>query len=381
MIGVSIKKHEARRLFSIVSLFVVCLLVSTVDRARAGKPTRSGTFTTTGNMNVARANHTLTLLSTGEVLAAGGVDVNGTQLTSSELYDPKTRKWTLTGNMSSGHTGGTATLLQNGEVLIAGGSEQFTATVGAELFNPATGQWTVTGSLSRQRTLHTATLLPSGKVLVAGGANDVGGTSYATAEIYDPATGTWQATGSLNVARDSALAEGLSNGHVLVAGGQTEVQNNPTTQLSSAELFDPSQGKWVFTGSLPAPGQGIGALLANGDVLDRVAFYTPATGTWTSTGSFPAGSLGSTATRLGTGTVLYTGFQIFTDRYCRGCSTDQAVLYDFATNSYAFTGPLIGARYGDAAVLLPNGQVLVSGGIDRSQSGFQYLSSAELYTP
>ena len=177
------------------------------------------------------------------------------------------------------------------------------------------------------------------------------------------------------------MAELLSSGQVLIAGGETSSPNSPPTQLASAELFDPSHGRWVFTGSLPAPAQGIGCLLANGDVLDSfVAFYSAATGTWTSVGAFSI-SGGSTVTLLTTGKALYTGFRIFTDRYCRGCSTAQAVLYDFATNSYAFTGSLIGPRYADAAVLLPNGQVLVSGGIDQSQRGIQCLSSAELYTP
>ena len=134
-------------------------------------------------MNVARARHTSTLLNTGEVLVAGGVDVNGTPLTSAELYNPATRRWSLTGSMSDGRWGGTATLLQNGEVLVAGGSDQFTTIATAELFNPATGTWTLTGSLSRPRIFHTATLLPNGQVLVAGGETFTGGTALGTGEI------------------------------------------------------------------------------------------------------------------------------------------------------------------------------------------------------
>ena len=372
-----------------VGLFAVGLVVSTAilavlslllaTTARATRTGGSGTFSLTGSMNVARAGHTSTLLNTGEVLVAGGT--NRIPLTSAELYNPAIRKWRLTGSMSDGHLGGTATLLQNGEVLVAGGSDQFATIATAELFNPATGTCTLTGTLSTPRVFHTATLLPDGRVLVAGGETFTGGTSLSTAEIYDPATGTWQATGNLNVARDSALAELLSNGQVLIAGGETSSPNSPAIQLASAELFDPSQGRWTFTGSLPRPAQGIGLLLANGDVLDSfVAFYSAATGNWTSVGAFSIGG-GSTVTLLTTGKALYTGFRIFTDRYCRGCSSDEAVLYDFSTNSYAFTGSLITPRYADAAVLLPNGQVLVSGGVDQSQSGFQYLSRTELYTP
>ena len=44
----------------------------------------SGTWTTTGSLNLGRYNHTATLLSNGQVLAAGGAGY----LTSAELYTP-----------------------------------------------------------------------------------------------------------------------------------------------------------------------------------------------------------------------------------------------------------------------------------------------------
>lgn len=52
----------------------------------------SGSFSKTGSMNVARASYTATLLSNGEVLVAGGGDVNGIALSSAELYNPTTGK-------------------------------------------------------------------------------------------------------------------------------------------------------------------------------------------------------------------------------------------------------------------------------------------------
>src|SRR5437879_2861094 len=112
MIRAKVTKPGACRSWSIVVLFVG-LIASAACPARAGKPTNASTFSVTGTMNVARAGHTVTLLNTGEVLVAGGVDVNGTPLTSTELYNPAKRRWTLTGSMISGHAGGTATLLQN----------------------------------------------------------------------------------------------------------------------------------------------------------------------------------------------------------------------------------------------------------------------------
>jgi N-acetylneuraminic acid mutarotase len=349
----------------------------------------SGTFTATGSMNFTRFGHHAVLLNRGDVLVVSGHGDN-----SAELYNPATGNWTLTGSTSALHEFGTATLLSNGEVLLAGGgSGNYTSnpcTTLAELYNPATGQWTVTGSMTSVRCAHTATLLPNGQVLVAGG-NDDNANSLATAELYSPATGTWGATGSLNTARTGPLAELLGSGTVLVAGGEnvTGSVNGDCalsagckeTVLASAEIFNPSQGGWEPTGSMPAAG-GSGSLLANGDVLKFFnSFYTPATGTWTAAGAFPRFVAGdSTATLLGNGLVLATGF-ISTYSGSGYPPLLNAYLYNFSTNGYTRTGPMTTTRFEDTATLLPNGQVLVAGGRTRKGGVNTATASAELYTP
>src|ERR1039457_3054115 len=134
----------------------------------------SGTWANTGKLNSARVNHTATLLTNGEVLAAGGNDNAGT-LASAELYSPATGKWTVTGSMATVRTFQTATLLPSGRVLVAGGligisdTGVISCTGSAELYNSATGQWTVTSSMTTPRFEHATTLLANGQVLVAGG--------------------------------------------------------------------------------------------------------------------------------------------------------------------------------------------------------------------
>ena len=80
---------------------------------------------------------------------------------------------------------------------------------------------------------HTATLLNNGKVLVTGGVGI--SSNLASAELYDPVTGTWSTTGSMSVARGTYPTVTLLNtGSVLVAGGPPNSIGGP--YLASAEL-------------------------------------------------------------------------------------------------------------------------------------------------
>ena len=72
-------------------------------------------------MAVARWQHTATLLSDGHVLIAGGLAPTGDQLSSAELFDPRTGEFSPIGSMTTQRNGQKATLLQDGRVLITGG--------------------------------------------------------------------------------------------------------------------------------------------------------------------------------------------------------------------------------------------------------------------
>ena len=112
----------------------------------------TGTFSLTGSLNEHRSNHTATLLSNGKVLITGGIQTTtpgfGIHLSAAEIYDPGTGAFSLTGDMSLARAVHTATLLSNGLVLITGGNI-FSDSV--ELYNPATGSFSPTGNLTTPR--------------------------------------------------------------------------------------------------------------------------------------------------------------------------------------------------------------------------------------
>jgi WD40 repeat protein len=291
----------------------------------------TGTFSFTGGLNTGRYSHTATLLNSGQVLIAGGID-NTTRLSSAELYDPSTGKFTFTGSMHA--VRGTAgTLLNNGMVLFAGGYDGTNFLSTAELYDPSSGTFITTGNLNNARAGHSATLLSNGKVLIAGGDNSSG--AFTSAELYDPSTGTFSVTGSLHTARAGQTATLLGTGQVLIAAGQGNGSNGG--YLGSAELYNPATGKFTVTGSLNTP-----------RYLD-------------------------TAHLLSSGKVLIVAGNHFG-------SIASAELYDPSTGSFKNTASLNTPRQGHASALLSNGQVLAVGGYESQLGNHQgYLASAELY--
>jgi Kelch motif/Galactose oxidase, central domain len=142
----------------------------------------TGKWTLMGSMTVPRIGHDAVLLQNGQVLVAGGANASTmgcTVLATAELYNPSTGTWTGTGSMSVGRYSFTLTLLSSGEVLAAGGANCGNGgLLSAELYNPATGTWTATGTMTSGNQSTGAVLLQNGRVFVVGNDN-----------LYNPSTG------------------------------------------------------------------------------------------------------------------------------------------------------------------------------------------------
>jgi hypothetical protein len=131
----------------------------------------TGTFAPAGKMTRVRHKHEAALLQDGRVLIAGGSDERDARgaYVSAEIYDPRTGVFTATGDMNLARYKfqGTLVALRDGKVLLAGGAAR------AEIFDPATNAFSlVPGSLGRNRFFATATVLQDGRVLITGGYDD-----------------------------------------------------------------------------------------------------------------------------------------------------------------------------------------------------------------
>lgn len=212
----------------------------------------------------------------------------------------------------------TATLLPDGRVLVVGGDASSTATT-AELYDPATNSWSLTAGFTPRIIGFSAVLLQDGQVLVASGAISAPPFYTPQAELYDPTCGTWTRTGNVLTARSDYSATLLSNGKVLVAGG-----NGRDNTLSPCELYD------------------------------------PVTGTWTQTGSLQKHRQSHRATLLPDGRVLVAGGGV---NALRMGFVHVAEIYDVARGVWHGAGKPLLATSDQAQNLLPDGSVLVAGGV------------------
>ena len=351
-------------------------------------------FAPTGSMQAMRTLHTATLLANGQMLVTGGQsDYSGFNwLNSSELFTPASGSFATTGLLQVARTQHTATLLCdlaalpciNPKVLVVGGNSAAGPVGSAEVYDPTAASFTLTGSLATARYSHTATLLLSGKVLIAGGT-DAGSSPLASAELFDPATGTFSASATpMANARSSHTATLLADGRVLIAGGY-----GAGGALNSAELFDPATNTFSMiqsqmtvahlghTATLLPSGKVLiaGGANSSGAVGATAELYDPAAvapaASFTATGALDTPRIGHAAVLLPTGQVLVVG------GCCgQGPALQHAELYDPASGLFASTGGMQAGRDFHTLTLLgSSGQVLAVGGDNNNIA----LSTAEIY--
>ncbi len=225
------------------------------------------------------------------------------------------------------------------------------------------------------------------------GSNSAGAV-HATMKLAVDVAGSWNPTDSMSRPRSAHTATLLANGKVLVAGGASvsglvlQPMSANASSSSSAELYDSATGQWTLTGSMHETRSfATATLLSNGKVLvaggasgnvfygasasvrSSAELYDRATGQWMLTGSMQEARALATAVLLPNGKVLVAGG-------VEGSNVlSSAELYDPATGQWTLTGSMHEVRSFATAVLLPNGKVLVAGGGESNN----VLSSAELY--
>jgi len=279
--------------------------------------------------------HQATLLTTGDILVAGGYIATSTTQSLVELIDPVTGQSTVqAAALVQPRARHVQVLLDDGRVLLAGGEiddVSFSPLLAAETWNPQSHTTTAVAPMHFRRSAATATKLPDGRVLVSGGMS-LDGTTFIfrdDAEIYDPVADTWTVVSSvMNRGRAGHGSWNLSNGDVLVVGG--------TSAEPSAQRLDGVTGLFESTTTLPVKAHIFGV-----------------------------------AATLGDGRPIYFG----------GSGTRAITIFDETFGFLSTLNTMLSERVFATAHTLADGRILVVGGTDFSNSPALLHTTIDLFAP
>ena len=374
--------------------------------------TAAGTWTGAGTLPAPAAwygqHDGAVLLTSGtdKVLVIGGADGASTAVGTTAVYDAATKTWSAAAAMKVPRRLYTATKLGDGRVLVAGGisgSRQFPAPGlnVVEIYDPAQNTWTTGTPMKHARWGHSAVLVGT-NVLVAGGFTVRSGQSelaLTSAELYDPVAKTWTEVAPMTDPRGGHAAVVLKNGKVLVVGGLLPIGKGTDTDLAFCELYDPVAKTWSVTGSMTAAraghqatalAAGAAVLVTGGrapgvrgdgtyDPFSRAAaeLYNTDTGTWSPVDDLPGGRAYHRTVGLGADKVLAVGG---TGDIHNDAGYESAAIFDHGTKKWTPAGGLTTGRWAFAAVALPGGRAMVTGGVARSGAAAATAGAEELTT-
>jgi hypothetical protein len=179
-----------------------------------------------------------------------------------------------------------------------------------------------------------------------------------------PFAGVMTSTGAMAVARLDPTAVALLDGRVLVAGGSAS-SDGSDRPIQSAEIWDLATGRFMPVGSPTWPrSPRTAVLLEDGRVLfvgeQAVEIFDPATNSFTTAGALlsrpPGEERGHAAIRLPDGLVLVTG------GYSLAMNpTAEVDIVDPATGEFTALPPLARPTSGHEMAVLPDGRVLLFG--------------------
>lgn len=140
----------------------------------------TNTWSAGGALKAIRQSPASALLPDKRILIAGGY--NGSALSSAEIYDPISNSSALTSSMSILRAGARAVSLPSGRVLVIGGDNGLDMPSStSEVYDPATKKWSPGPNLTAPRYSFGA-VVTGGRVLVVGGKN--GPNRVSTAEVF-----------------------------------------------------------------------------------------------------------------------------------------------------------------------------------------------------
>ncbi len=306
--------------------------------------------------------------------------------TTSVPAPPKTPTWDTIGELSHPRAYATALALPSGEILVVGGLDRDDPDVTnteSELVNVKTGAVTVLRDQLMGRLHQTMTRGSGDNVVVTGGVvfKQTHWDPVDRVDVYLPAERKWISASSLIDARSDHAAVALLTGMVMVIGG-----NQGPRLLQSVEIYDVKNDRWFRASPLPSPrtehsaftlsdGRVLvaGGVEASGAATDTTWIYNPPADAWTEGPRMFVPRVQHAAVQLSSGDILFIGGD--------GAASGTSERYDVKLEKFILSGTLVDPRQAARAAQLPDGRVVLVGGMPPRNEEFAPLRSAEIWGP
>jgi hypothetical protein len=246
-----------------------------------------------------------------------------------------------------------------------------------QVLDPATGVFTAVPSPSLVF-CGGHDFLPDGRILMAGGGN-ASGLGLLNTNIFDPVTASWSVAPNMAQGRWYPTNTTLPNGQVVTVSGADQNGNN----VPIPEIWDGTRWRQLTGASLTLPNYPRDFVAPDGRIFDAGPqtqskwLDVTGAGSWTAGPSMKFGSRSyGAAVMYAAGKILYAGGN--------SVPTNTAEIIDLNQPSpqWTYTGSMTYARWNLNATVLPDGQVLVTSGVngDRSNPALA-VHAAELWNP
>ncbi len=328
-------------------------------------------------------SHAATALDDGRVLMNGGFTgvannnvIAPFPLPFTQVYDPVAETWTYVEPLQGYSLLSSTVKFEDGRVLLAGISQE-DETGAASVFDPADDSWELLPEEPALRGAPHLVLLADGRILAVGGV-DLESPGFSpdpsdAVEVFDPQAGRWERKGAMPVAFDELSLVALPDGRAIVMGHPERVASY---QPDAAWVYDPASDTWapldLTLQSVPADlaflvqRSGPAILLQDGRLLIT----------------------GPTTVEIDHNLLdtCDAGLPERADLPIPDPCNPASTIYDPTSGATAFTGPVSHLRTGHTLTLLPDGRVLAAGGIDPGDpseySAEQNLiATTEIYDP
>lgn len=345
-----------------------------------------------GELDLARTDHTATLLPDGTILVVGGTSAAGRPVLTAELVYPESGATRPAGTLPWGLAGHQAVALPDGRVVLSGSDsyrageptedgvvdEDICAAYPPLLWDPSTVDFRPVPGVADSNGA-SATVLADERVLFAGGETaciwyqSLAGLDGA--RTWDPRSGEVAETGSLVMPRAFGPSVLLDDGRVLVGGG-VRLANLPTgatvQRSGSLETWDPATDAWTSHGraGLGIDGfirldDGIVGVIGELDDGYGMRLFDPGSGRLLPLSEDQARPLRGAAVTELEGRVAFVGGLNRADR-----PVPQALLWQPATGQRErLRYPRSSADTGHTATALADGTIIVIGGRDAHDGG------------